>query len=132
VKLDDVVAQTDLPVAPRATVSPTLRDPDGAHPERHPASWTGFDAGGRLCRLQGFYESAREPAPIVEAVCWMQAWRKLFDLALHRDDARRQRHARHGIDRPRRQRTGRCAMTHRLDQPNFDALSSIAIWLAPP
>jgi len=56
-------------------------DRGGAHPEAHLASYAGLMQADAYAGFNRLYEASRKPGPIVEAVCWAHARRKLFDLA---------------------------------------------------
>ena len=56
-------------------------DRGGVHPEAHLAGYGGLMQADAYAGFNRLYEPTRRPAPIVEAVCWAHARRKLFDLA---------------------------------------------------
>ncbi len=56
-------------------------DRGGVHPEAHLASYAGLMQADAYAGYNRLYEVGRQPAPIVEAVCWAHARRKFFDLA---------------------------------------------------
>jgi transposase len=68
------------PAAPAAVYfySP---DRGGKHPQAHLASYAGLMQADAYAGFGALYEAGRQPGPIVEAVCWAHARRKLFDLA---------------------------------------------------
>jgi transposase len=75
--------------APPAALFHYSRDRRGEHPAAHLAAWSGIlqaDAYGGYGQL---YETARSPAPIIEALCWAHARRKFFELADLAERARR-------------------------------------------
>jgi transposase len=77
VRDDRPFAGTDPPAA-AYFYSP---DRGGVHPEAHLASYAGLMQADAYAGFNRLYEANRKPGPIVEAVCWAHARRKLFDLA---------------------------------------------------
>jgi len=57
------------------------RDRSGAHPQQHLASYAGLMQADAYAGFNRLYESARKPAPIIEAACWAHGRRKFVDLA---------------------------------------------------
>jgi transposase len=51
------------------------------HPQTHLAGYAGLMQADAYAGFNRLYEPDRRPGPIVEAVCWAHARRKLFDLA---------------------------------------------------
>jgi hypothetical protein len=66
-------------------------DRGGAHAESHFAGWAGLTQADTHPRFAWLYEAARKPTPIVEAACWAEARRKLFDLPQPQPSADRHR-----------------------------------------
>src|SRR6266849_6582533 len=56
------------------------RDRGGEHPEQHLASYVGLMQADAYAGFNRLYESARKPAPIIEAACWAHGRRKFVDL----------------------------------------------------
>jgi transposase len=56
-------------------------DRGGVHPEAHLATYAGLMQADAYAGFNKLYEPGRKPGPILEAVCWAHARRKLFDLA---------------------------------------------------
>jgi transposase len=56
-------------------------DRGGVHPEAHLSGYAGLMQADAYAGFNRLYEAGRKPGPIVEAVCWAHAQRKLFDLA---------------------------------------------------
>jgi transposase len=66
---------------PPAAVFFYSRDRSGAHPQQHLANYVGLMQADAYAGFNRLYESARKPAPIVEAACWAHGRRKFFELA---------------------------------------------------
>ncbi len=56
-------------------------DRGGKHPEAHLAGYAGLMQADAYAGFNQLYEATRRPGPIVEAMCWVHARRKFFDLA---------------------------------------------------
>jgi transposase len=66
---------------PPAAVHYYSRDRTAEHPVGHLAKWSGVLQADAYAGFGQLYESARRPAPILEAACWAHARRKFFVLA---------------------------------------------------
>lgn len=74
----------DRPFGGRAATAAIFfysRDRGGEHPRCHLASYAGILQADAYAGFNDLYDSARKPAPVVEAACWSHGRRKLFVLA---------------------------------------------------
>ncbi|NBB96967.1 MAG: IS66 family transposase [Alphaproteobacteria bacterium] len=67
--------------APPAVVFRFSRDRAGEHPMEHLTGWQGILQADAYAGYNQLYEAARQPGPVVSALCWAHARRKFFELA---------------------------------------------------
>ena len=87
-----VYARDDRPFAGPAPPAALFRfsaDRKGEHPRRHLKEWSGVLQADAYAGFNGLYDADRMPMPVVEALCWAHARRKLFELADIAANARR-------------------------------------------
>ena len=75
--------------APPAALFRFSTDRKGGHPRAHLQGWRGVLQADAYAGFNGLYAADRTPAPVVEALCWAHARRKLFELADITANARR-------------------------------------------
>lgn len=79
-----VYARDDRPFAgpaPPAALFRFTADRKGEHPSKHLKAWSGVLQADAYAGFNGLYAADRMPTPVVEALCWAHARRKLFELA---------------------------------------------------
>jgi transposase len=79
--------------APPAALYYASSDRRGEHPARHLESFTGILQADAYSGFNALYDAARQPAPIMPALCWAHARRYFFELADIAKNARRGRSA---------------------------------------
>jgi transposase len=79
--------------APPAALYYASSDRRGEHPARHLESFTGILQADAYSGFNTLYDAARQPAPIMPALCWAHARRYFFELADIAKNARRGRSA---------------------------------------
>ena len=87
-----VYARDDRPFAGPAPPAALFRfsaDRKGEHPRKHLKEWSGVLQADAYAGFNGLYAADRMPTPVVEALCWAHARRKLFELADIAANARR-------------------------------------------
>lgn len=67
--------------APPAVLFRFSRDRRGEHPQTHLASWTGILQADAYAGFNALFDPKRTAGPILPALCWSHARRKLFELA---------------------------------------------------
>jgi transposase len=67
--------------SPPAAVFYYSRDRGGEHPQAHLARYTGILQADAYAGFGKLYEAERSPRPLIEALCWSHARRKLYELA---------------------------------------------------
>ncbi|MDX8450341.1 IS66 family transposase [Mesorhizobium captivum] len=66
---------------PPAAVFYYSRDRRGEHPAAHLAGWSGILQADAFGGYGDLYATGRQPAPVLEASCWVHSRRKVFELA---------------------------------------------------
>ena len=79
--------------APPAALFYYSRDRAGEHPERHLAGFTGLLQADAYSGYNGLYEAGRQPAPVLDGLCWSHSRRKFFELADIAANAKRGKNA---------------------------------------
>jgi transposase len=79
--------------APPAALFHFSSDRRGEHPQKHLAGWQGILQADAYAGFNPLFGAARQPAPIMPALCWSHARRKFFELADIAANARRGRQA---------------------------------------
>jgi hypothetical protein len=67
--------------SPPAAIFYYSPDREGAHPNRHLASYAGILQADAYAGYGDLYQADRKPGPITEAACWSHGRRKFFELA---------------------------------------------------
>ena len=87
-----VYVRDDLPfggTSPPAAMFYYSRDRAGEHPQAHLANYAGIFQADAYSGYNKLYEPDRQPAPILEAACWVHARRPFFVMADVAENARR-------------------------------------------
>ncbi len=77
--------------APPAALFHFSRDREMAHPNRHLAGWQGLLQADAYGGYNDLYRGDRDPGPVISALCWSHARRKLFELADLKEKARKRK-----------------------------------------
>jgi transposase len=91
-----VYVRDDLPFGgtdPPAALFRYSRDRSGEHPEKHLAGFAGILQADAYAGYGRLYQPDREPAAVMEALCWAHARRRFFELADIAANARRGKRA---------------------------------------
>jgi transposase len=75
--------------APPAVLFRFSRDRRGEHPQQHLATWAGILQADAYAGFNVLFDPNRAAGPILPALCWSHARRKLFELADIATNARR-------------------------------------------
>jgi hypothetical protein len=67
--------------APPAAIFHYSRDRGGEHPQRHLAGYRGTLQVDAYAGFNDLYSEARQPAPLIQALCWAHGRRNFFKLA---------------------------------------------------
>ncbi|NDV89185.1 IS66 family transposase [Aurantimonas aggregata] len=75
--------------APPAVLYQASRDRTAEQPETHLKDWTGILQADAYPGYERLYAGTRSPGPVTQALCWVHARRKFFELADIAKNARR-------------------------------------------